>query len=387
MRIGIDGLPLAEPRTGIGHYTFELANALARVAAAYQFELLSPVPLTALGGNDQRELPANLNLVRTKINSLWWTMGLPLHILQAQLSIFHGTNYEIPLWNRCPTVVTIHDLSVIVHAEAHPLKRARRARHRLPFMARAATRIITASESVKREISEHLHIHPDKIAVTPYAARRNFRPLPLSQTQETRRRLRIEEQFILFVGTIEPRKNLITLVRAFAELMRNTELRPQLVIVGRSGWLMEETFACIRASGISDRLLFTGYISEDELCALYSSCLTCVYPSLYEGFGLPPLEAMACGAPVITSRIPSIMETTGTAACLIVPTDVQELAQSIINLLTDANRRRYLRSAGLQRAAEFTWKKTARLTLGVYREALNRKKNGQSLSGLPCALL
>ena len=376
MRIGIDGLPLAELRTGIGHYTFELANAMARVAANDEFELLTPVSLMALAENDQWELPANLRVVQTKVNSPWWTVGLPLHIHRAPLSIFHGTNYEIPLWNRCPTVVTIHDLSVILHAEAHPHKRVRRARRRLPFMARAATMIITASDCVKREISEHLNIRPEKIAVTRYAARRSFRPLPFSQTQKTRQRLRIEEHFILFVGTIEPRKNLITLVRAFAEIMRKTQLRPQLVIVGRSGWLMEETFACIRDSGISDRLRFTGYISEEELCALYSSCITCVYPSLYEGFGLPPLEAMACGAPVIASNVASIRETVGGAASLIAPLDVQSLAQTIAELCGNENKRRSLSVAGLQRASEFSWERTASLTLEVYDEALRRKVRG-----------
>ena len=178
------------------------------------------------------------------------------------------------------------------------------------------------------------------------------------------------------MGTIEPRKNLITLVKALDEILRTTSWRPQLVIAGKEGWLSDELFSYIQRSGVAEHIRFIGYVSDPDLRALYSSCRMCVYPSLYEGFGLPPLEAMACGAPVITSRIPSIMETVGTAASLVSPTDVQGLAQAITQLLEDENKRSHFASAGIQRAAEFTWEKTARATLDVYEEALKRESNG-----------
>jgi glycosyltransferase involved in cell wall biosynthesis len=234
--------------------------------------------------------------------------------------------------------------------------------------------IITATESVKREICEHLGVRPERVAVTPYAPRRSFRPVPLEETVATRRRLRIEDEFILFVGTIEPRKNLLTLVRAFEEILRQTPLRPQLVIVGREGWLNDDLHSFIERSGIKDRLLLTGYVPEQELAALYSSCSLCVYPSLYEGFGLPPLEAMACGAPVITSNIPTIVETVAASARLVSPTDTRALASAIIELLSDKGERSRLSTAGRARAAQFSWEKTARQTMDVYREALKRKK-------------
>jgi glycosyltransferase involved in cell wall biosynthesis len=381
MRIGLDGIPLASLRTGIGHYTSELAHNLARIAPANEIELISPVPIMAatneddlVGQDDGTELPSNLHVVRTGTHLFWWTAGLPLYLRQASLSIFHGTNYDIPLWGRAKKVVTIHDLSLLLHPETHPANLVRRARRRLPLMAKASSMIFTATESVKREICEHLRVEAGKVAVTPYAPRRNFRPLPREQTVEVRKRLNIAPDFLLFVGTIEPRKNLVTLVKALDEILRTTTWRPQLVIAGKVGWLSDELFSYIQQSGVAEHIRFIGYVSDQDLRALYSSCRMCVYPSLYEGFGLPPLEAMACGAPVITSRIPSIMETVGTAASLVSPTDVQGLAQAITELLEDENKRSHFASAGIQRAAEFTWEKTARATLDVYEEALRRDK-------------
>jgi glycosyltransferase involved in cell wall biosynthesis len=371
MRIGLDGIPLANLKTGIGHYTFELARALALLAPSDEFELVSPFPFhEELAG---QALPANLRAHQPRVNLLvkrWWAVGLPAFVKRAAYSLFHGTNYDIPLWKRCPTVVTIHDLSVLLHPEAHPLKIARRARRRLPLMARSASLIITATEHGRREVCEHLRIEPERVAVTPYAPRRTFGPVREEQSLEVRRRLGIEDDFLLFVGTIEPRKNLLTLVRAFEEIMRATHWRPQLVIAGPEGWLMDELFSYIRQAGLQERLRLTGYLSEEDLSALYSSCRVFIYPSLYEGFGLPPLEAMACGAPVITSRIPSITEVVGRAAHLIEPTDREALARGIIKLLEDEHARDHLGRAGRERAAEFTWEKTARLTLELYRRVL-----------------
>lgn len=365
------------PRTGIGHYTFELARSLALLSPTDDFHLISPFAFDASVEEElARGAPANLRGLRPSQSLLhrrWWAIGLPLYLRQARTALFHGTNYEIPLWGRQPAVVTIHDLSILLHADKHLEQLARRARRRLPLMARKASKIITATESVKREICEHLRVSPDKIAVTPYAPRRSFRPMPPPEAMEARRRLGVEDEFILFVGTIEPRKNLLTLARAFDEIMRRTEMRPQLVICGREGWLLDELYSFIEQSGIRDRMLFTGYVAEDDLRALYSSCLVTVYPSLYEGFGLPPLEAMACGAPVITSNIQTILETVGEAALAIPPTDHQGLARAILTLMENEGERRRLAAVGLKRAAEFSWEKTARLTLEVYKELLGRR--------------
>ncbi|HYG82684.1 MAG TPA: glycosyltransferase family 1 protein [Pyrinomonadaceae bacterium] len=380
MRIGLDGIPLGEVKTGVGHYTFELANALARAAPGDEFELVSPHPYVAAhGGGGEETLPPNLRLTRAEVGRLsrrrWWSVGLPLYARRARFDLFHGTNYDVPLWGNCPAVVTVHDLSTLLHPETHKPHLVRRARRRLPLMARRAAVIITPSESVRRETSEHLGVSPRKVLAVPEAARRSFRPVPAAEAAEARRRLRVEDEFVLFVGTIEPRKNLLTLARAFDEILGSTHLRPQLVIAGMEGWLTGELFSYLKGAGVvRERVRFTGYVADEDLRALYSSCRAFVYPSLYEGFGLPPLEAMACGAPVITSRVPALVETVGDAARLVPPTDYRELARTIVRVLEDPGEREQLSSAGPRRAAQFSWEKTAQATLDVYREVLKEGK-------------
>lgn len=381
MLIGIDGTPLREIKTGVGHYTVELARSLARVSPEDQLEIVSPFPLSHIMESESGQeaatavSPPNLRARQVKANALerhWWTIGLPRYIKQRGVALFHGTNYDVPLWKRCPTVLTIHDLSLLLHPDTHEAKRVRRALRRLPLMARMATQIVTPTESVRREVIQHLRVPREKIIAVPEAARSIFRPMLPGQTVETRKRLRVEDDFLLFVGTIEPRKNLLALINAYSDIVRATRLRPQLVIVGKEGWLTNELFVRLRESGVAERVYFTGYLSDGDLCALYSSCRAFVYPSIYEGFGLPPLEAMACGAPVVASRIPSIMEVVEGAAHLVAPNSVDALAQSIVALLTDEGERQRLSSAGLERARAFSWEKTARTMREVYSEACER---------------
>jgi glycosyltransferase involved in cell wall biosynthesis len=371
MRVALDGFPLSSPKTGIGHYTLQLARALAELSPDDVFELISPFPFSDSVIQEFQHAPlANLILNHpqtTAFRRRWWALGLPLFLRQNACDIFHGTNYEVPLWNRKRNVLTIHDLSLLLHPEYHEPRLVRRARRRLPLMIRSAAKILAVSQSMKREICEHLQIKEERIVVTPEAPREYFRPVPFAETLGTRQRLGIEPDFLFAVGTIEPRKNLLTLVRALDQIVRTTTLRPQLVIAGGEGWLMDELYSFLAGSIIAERVRFIGYTTDDELRALYSSCRISVYPSLYEGFGLPPLEAMACGAPVITSRIPALEETVGKAAVLIDPHDVGDLARSIVQLWNDEGKRAELSAVGLRRAAEFSWEKTARLTLDVYR--------------------
>lgn len=377
MRVGLDGIPLAGIKTGVGHYTFELAHALARIAPEDEFELISPSPYPAIVEGDEPS-PSNLRFTQAKVNSLslrrWWPIGLPLYLKRAPVDLFHGTNYDVPLWTSRPSVVTIHDLSIILHPETHDQYLLRRTLRRMPTMARKAQMIITPSESVRGEVCEHLGIKPDKVVAIPHAARPSFRPAMLSETVSVTRRLEIEDDFLLFVGTIEPRKNLLTLVRALEDIYRTTALRPQLVIAGQEGWLTEEFFSYLKGGGIRERVRFTGNLGDNDLRALYSKCRAFIYPSLYEGFGLPLLEAMACGAPVIASRISSLLETAGNAASFVAAEDPLELAQSIVRLLNDSGERQRLSLAGLQRASEFSWESTAAATLNTYRQVLKKKK-------------
>ena len=377
MRVGLDGIPLRGIKTGVGHYTFELAQALARIAPEDEFDLISPFPYPQIFDESDEPSPSNLRFTQAKANPLsrrrWWPIGLPLYLKRAPVDLFHGTNYDVPLWTSVPTVVTIHDLSIILCPETHDQKLLRRALRRMPTMGRKAERIITPSESVRSEVCEHLGITPDKVVAIPHAARRSFSQALHSETVSVTSRLEIEDDFLLFVGTIEPRKNLLTLVRALEDIYRTTPLRPQLVIAGKEGWLTEELFSYLKGLGIRERVRFTGNLADNDLRALYSTCRVFIYPSLYEGFGLPLLEAMACGAPVIASRIPSLMETAGNAARFVGAEDYGELAQTIVRLLGDSGERQHLSLAGLKRAREFSWESTASATLGTYRQVLNKK--------------
>jgi glycosyltransferase involved in cell wall biosynthesis len=393
MLIGLDAIPLTEPLTGVGRYTLELARALARAAPADDFELLYPTryaPIN-LADDDGEQLPTNLRLARVRAGLFgrrWWLVGLPRQVARRGYALFHGTNYEVPLRAACPTVLTIHDLSVFAHPETHVARRARRLQRRLPLMARAATQIITPTEAVRREACQLLKLDPSKVTAIHEAPRATFRPMSRERAAKILRRLNVGNEFLLAVGTIEPRKNLATLITAFERVARaRDEMRAQsprveasrressgleLVIAGREGWLNEELRARLASSALRGRIHFTGYVADEDLRALYSSCLAFVYPSVYEGFGLPPLEAASCGAPVLASRTPAHLETLGAdAALLFAPEDADALARAILDLADNESLRQKIADAGQRRAAEFTWERAARQTLGVYERALS----------------
>jgi len=370
MRIAIDGLPLCDPLTGVGHYTLELARHLA---ASGEDEVIVVSPRAFIPSFTAAKHPANLRFIHTGINPVtryWWSLGLPRYIRKNQIAVFHGTNFEVPLRGNCPSVITIHDLSQILYSQTHERSRVRRARQRLPLMTRTATIVITPTEAVRREVHKHLQVPLNRIVAIAEAARSSFRPLGSELTDGMLKRLQITKPFVLYVGTVEPRKNLLALVRAFEQVVSDSALPLQLVIAGRKGWMVDDLFRHAQESPASERIRFTGYLSDNDLCGLYSSCALFVYPSLYEGFGLPPLEAMACGAPVIASSIPSISEVVGDAAVLVDPTDVTSLARAIVSLLKDEKLRKELASKGLRRTSELSWERTAELTKAVYDQAL-----------------
>lgn len=374
MRVGLDGYPLCEPLTGVGHYTFELACALALGHPADEFELIAPFDFhSSVVAQLELNPIQNLSLVSLRLKSArgrWWSFHLPRYLKRSRLDLFHGTNYELPLWNSRCTVLTVHDLSSLRYPELHRRQLARRMRLRLPLACKVARSIITPTEAVKDELCAHLRLKPSKVTAIHEAPRAAFHPAPPEECLRVRERLGIEEEFLLFVGTLEPRKNLVTLLKAYAHIVRETPWRPQLVIAGGEGWLMDETFSMLREEAIAERLRFSGYLDDDGLRALYSSCRAFIYPSLYEGFGLPPLEAMACGAPVIAGRIDALQETIAGTALLVPAFDVPALAAAILDLLTNQSRRDELRTAGLARAATFSWTKAAELTRAVYETAL-----------------
>ncbi|HEX8501404.1 MAG TPA: glycosyltransferase family 1 protein [Pyrinomonadaceae bacterium] len=378
MLIGLDAIPLTIPRAGVGHYTFELARALALAAPGDEFELAYPSSYQSINLGEGGGLPPNLHEARVRVGALgrrWWSVGLPRYAARRRLRLFHGTNYDVPLWGGAARVLTVHDLSQFVHPETHERRGVRRARRRLPLMARAAEAVITPTEAVRREVCEHLGVPPPKVFAVHEAARDCFKPMGRAEAEAAVRGFGVEGEFLLAVGTVEPRKNLAALVRAFEEVVRERPGSPlHLVIAGGRGWLSEPLFELIERSPARARVTLAGYVSDAQLRALYSACRAFVYPSVYEGFGLPPLEAMGCGAAVVAGRGPAVEEVTAGAARLFDPRDHAALARTLLELLDHEPARRALSEAGLRRAAQFSWERTARATLAVYEEALKSSR-------------
>src|SRR5438874_870135 len=276
MLIGLDAVPLTEPLAGVGHYTLELARALARAAPSDEYELAYPSSYPPVDLSGAPPLPANLKTARAQVGALgrrWFAAGLTRYAGRRGLSLFHGTNYEVPLWGDCAKVVTVHDLSLLLRPETHEKERVRRARRRLPLMLRAADAVITPTESVRREVCEHLRAPAAKVFAVPVAARECFRPADFSETEEARRRLGVGGAFLLAVGTVEPRKNLPALVGAFEEVLK---ARPacdlQLVIAGGRGWLSSPLFEAVEKSPARGRVVLAGDLADPDLRALCSSC-------------------------------------------------------------------------------------------------------------------
>src|SRR6185295_13794927 len=267
MHIGLDGLPLTQPKTGVGHYTFELAVALAEFSPADDFEVVYPSTFPALknAGSLPAPIPENLSFKRVKVGLLgrrWWSTGLPRYVRRRGLDLFHGTNYDIPLWRKCATVLTVHDLSQLLYPETHTKRSVARARRRLQLMARSANAIITPTQTVKREVCENLKIEPERVFAVHEAARRSFTPESPQETKTVRQRLGIGDDFLLSVGTLEPRKNLIVLIEAFEAVAGEDGGDLQLVLAGGKGWLSTPLLARIKNSPARARIILTDYLDD-----------------------------------------------------------------------------------------------------------------------------
>jgi len=374
MRIALDAIPLTEAKTGVGHYTDALAEGLARAYPDHQYDLLSPLEFDFDYNGDK---PKNLNrqfipLRSRSIFRKWWLVGLPSLLRIYQVDVFHGTNYCVPVFAPCPTVVTIHDLSLYTQSHTHEAANVKRGKRRMPIMARLASLIIAPSEWTRREIVERLRVSSEKVRVIYEAAREGMKPLPPHFCQGVLDKYQIRPPYLLYVGTIEPRKNLLTLIRAYDELLRTTPLRPQLVLAGGRGWLCDEVFKLAEDLKLQDQVHFTGYVEDGDLPALYSAAEAFVYPSFYEGFGLPPLEAMACGAPVITSDVSSLPEVVGKAGLTHAPNNTRALTEAMAKLLGDETTREHFKREGLKQAAKFSWERAARETQSIYDEVLRK---------------
>jgi glycosyltransferase involved in cell wall biosynthesis len=313
-------------------------------------------------------LPSRLVYRTTTWAFLWWVGSLPLADLLFGFPqvFFSPFSPFIPYWKGA-LVLTVFDLTPLTLSHCH-LPGTRYAAKLTLLWAKRAKRVLTFSEAVKEQLVDWLGFSPERIVVTPLAPNEQFKPQPPEEVERVRRKYRLFAPYILFVGTVEPRKNLVTLVRAFAAVVKN--FPHLLVLAGARGWMSEPVFAEIERQGLKDRVVHLGYVPAEDLPALMSGAEVFVYPSLGEGFGLPPLEAMACGTPVLCSDAPALPEVVGDAAITLPPTEVTAWTEAIQNLLSDRDLREALGQKGLERARQFSWGETARRTLRAFEAAV-----------------
>ena len=327
------------------------------------------------GQGARGKLPPNFRLRHIPLphrllTILWHRLRLPLpaEVFSGAVDLFHSPDFVLPSLRSARGLITVHDLAFLRVPEcADPGLRAYLSQA-VPRSLARADHILADSQNTKRDLIELLDVPAGRISVVPAGVEPRFRPIEdEAERQQVRQRYELDKPFILSLGTLEPRKNYARLIEAYARLRRQMPHAPDLIIVGGKGWLYEEIFAAARKWGHGG-VRFLGFVPDEDLPALYSLAALFVFPSLYEGFGIPPLEAMACGTPVVCSDRPSLPETANDAALMVDAEDVERLAAAMRRVLEDEALRARLVEKGFAQAQRFTWEKAAQRLLTVYQE-------------------
>lgn len=367
MLIGIDASrTVTRQPTGTEHYARGLIRALMELETTHRLRLYFNTPppeglFPRSEGIEWRVIPWP---------RLWTHLCLALELVRHPPDVLFVPSHVLPLVCPVPGVVTVHDLGYLVYPEAH----TRFDRWYLDWTTRRHTRVaahlLADSEATQRDLVRHYGADPQRISVVYPGLDPLFRPVEdPGRLAAVRQRYHLARDYVIHVGTLQPRKNLPRLLDAFEVLPRylpTTRPVPQLVLVGKRGWLADPIVA--RAEAMEERVRLLGHVAREDLPALLSGARALVMPSLYEGFGFPVLEAMACGTPVVASNVSSLPEVAGEAALLVDPHDTEALTEALVRVLTDVELRQSLRQRGLQRARQFTWRAAAEETLRVLKE-------------------
>lgn len=380
MRIGIDCRTILNPkhgeRAGVGHYTYNLVRSLLAIDHENEYVLLF---------DDRFDEPEQFQQTNVKIRTLpfyQYKKFLPFtyaHLLIAsilnreKLDVYHAPANVIPYMYNRPSVVTVHDLAIYEHPEWFPRGQTLAKNIFVPQSLKKAKQIIAVSQHTKQAIRNLFKLPANRISViypgVDNGGGEDDHPR-LPKPEAVYRRLRVREPFLLFVGTMEPRKNIVGLIQAFKAITDEPEAADlQLVIAGHKGWKSEGIFQAINRFGIARRLRYVGYVSHEEKLLLLKKAQAFVFPSFHEGFGLPILEAMTAGTPVLTSNVTAMPEVAGQAAVLVDPTDKAALTQALRRLVRNQGLRERLIAAGRQQAAKFSWTEAARQTITLYQRA------------------
>lgn len=376
MRIGIDVTAGMWQGAGIGRYTRELVRAAVQAGPDLAFHLfyasggLDPQSPFARYAHELAAAYPNITLRPIPISPrlltiLWQRLRLPIRVewLIGPIDVVHAPDFVLPP-TKARTLLTIHDLTFLVEPACAEPNLRRYLSAAVPRSLQRADLIVVDSKATANDLGRLYGIPSRRVRLLYPAVDGRFRPMPAAETAPVRERLRLPDRFLLFVGTLEPRKNLVRLLQAFALVAAdNPDLH--LVIAGRRGWLYDEIFAAVERSHARERVHFLDFVADDDLPALYNLAEAFVYPSLYEGFGFPILEALACGAPVVTAKVASLPEVAGSAAIMVDPLEVEDIAAGIRAALADPAP---LRAAGPPQAATFRWEQTGQALVAIYRE-------------------
>lgn len=386
MRIAIDYTPAIAQSAGIGRYTRSLVDALARLDSGEEYLLLSAdAPSTARPFPSATALrPHVIRLAGRPIGNrrltiLWHRLRLPLPVemLTGRADVFHGTDFALPPALGMPRVVTIYDLAFLTHPQYATPSLARYLAAVVPRSLQRADAIIATSETTAAAIVARYRVTRDRITVITPGVDASFAPVTDKQALATiDARYRLEHPLALAVGTIEPRKRYDHLIAAFAHARQQPGGPRMLAIAGRRGWLYESAYQAVEEHRVADAVRFLDYVPEDDLVALYSTADVLAMPSAYEGFGIPVIEAMACGVPVVCSDGGALPEAAGDAALIVPVDDVASLADALVAVTSEVARQEAMRTRGLARAAEYTWERVARRHLEVYHRMGRNKKHG-----------
>ncbi|MFM2308205.1 MAG: hypothetical protein RLY87_325 [Chloroflexota bacterium] len=386
MRIAIDYTAGAWQGAGIGRYTRELIRAVFQDApAAYTFVLFYAAGWPGTVIPYQRDIDAlcavrpgtrvcPIPLPERRLTQFWHRLRIPFPVewITGSFDLLHAPDFVLaPTAN--PGIVTIHDLSYLVHPECAVPGVARYLRAAVPPSLARARAIFADSIATQRDLQTYYAIDPTRVEVVYAAVSARFKPLGADVTDAVRAKYDLPARFLLSGGTLEPRKNYVRLFEAYAQAMRQQPL-PPLVVFGRRGWMYEDILAAPERFGITQSVRFIDFLDDTDLPAVYNLAWGFVYPSLYEGFGLPPLEAMACGTPTLVSNVSSLPEVVGTAALQVDPSDVTAIAAGLIRLVTDEDTRAALRTSGPVQAQSFSWATAAHAVLRQYAQLTQRTK-------------
>ena len=370
MRIAIDAHSVGTGLGGNESYATNLIEALAEIDQANCYTLyVTKRAAVERFGNRWPNFSVRTTLPHTPLIRIPLTLSAELR--RNPVDVLH-VQFTAPPFSPCPVVVSIHDLSFEHLPQTFKWRSRKQLRITVRRTARQASQVIALSEHGRNDIVDTYQVSPERISVIPLSAGDQFRPITNEdELQRVRQTYAIKGEYMLSVGAIQPRKNLSRLVAAYARLRHaRPEVKlPKLVLAGKCAWLYDETLRTIEELQLSDSIILTGYVPQSDLPALYSGAICFIYPSYFEGFGLPPLEAMKCGVPVIVGDRTSLPEVVGDAAVLVDPFDVDALAAAIEKVISDSDLRTELGLKGLGRAKLFNWRETARQTLAVYRKA------------------